>query len=377
MNLKHITLALVGCLLQASITSLPAQASELPLEKLNLPAGFNISVFAKVKNARQLAAGPDGVFFTGSRRAGNIYAVIDKDRDHVAEKVITIDTDLNLPSGLTYRDGDLYVGAVDRILVYRDIVNTMTNSPEPDVLIGDLPSERHHGWKYIKFGPDGMLYVPVGAPCNICLSDDPRFASILRYDLETKDYDIYAHGVRNTVGFDWHPETGELWFTDNGRDWLGDYTPPCELNRVTAPGQHFGYPYVHGSDVIDPEFGNQAGNRKLIEPELNLGPHTAPLGMIFYTGTMFPPEFRNRALIAEHGSWNRSEEAGHIGYRITMAVENDSGKLVYETLIDGWLEDNVGWGRPVDLLQLEDGSILISDDGGNVIYRLTYNATAG
>ena len=369
--MKRISLAplTLGLMLISTVN-----AKTLPLEKLNMPDGFQISVFAEVPNARQLARGADGTIYVGSRRLGKIHAVRDNDGDNVADEVHVLDTDLNLPSGLAIKDGDLYVGAVSRILKYPAIGTRLENPPDPEVVIDTLPTERHHGWKFIGFGPDDLLYIPVGAPCNICLSEDPRFAAIMRMDINKPDeeLEIVAHGVRNTVGFDWHPRTKELWFTDNGRDHLGDDIPPCELNRVTETGQHFGYPFIHGKAILDPEFGKGKSPDDYVKPALELGPHTAPLGMLFYTGNQFPEKYNELAFIAEHGSWNRTEKAGHIGYRITLAVESNGG-LRYETLIDGWLkEDNSAWGRPVDLLQLPDGSVLISDDLAGVIYRLTH-----
>ncbi len=349
------------------------QAHDLPLSKLNLPPGFEIEVFAEVNNARQLARGMDGTIYAGSRRAGDVFAIPDADKDNVGDAVYTIAKDLELPSGIAYRNGDLYIGAVSKILRLPGIGKKLTNPPEPEVITDVLPTERHHGWKFIDFGPDGQLYVPVGAPCNICLSDNPWYASILRIDLDAMKpaFEVYAEGVRNTVGFAWEPGTNHLWFTDNGRDWMGDDLPPCELNVATRPGQHFGYPFFHGTGIPDPELGDGKDEDDYVNPALDLGPHVAPLGMVFYEGDMFPEEYRGQIFIAEHGSWNRTPEAGHTGYRITMAKRTPDG-LKYETFIDGWLEDNVGWGRPVDMMVLPDGSMLISDDTGNVIYRLTY-----
>jgi glucose/arabinose dehydrogenase len=354
-----------------------ASAKSLPLHKLNLPDGFSIEVFAEVDNARQMVRSEAGVIYVGSRRAGNLYAVIDSNGDYQADKVITIDTDLNLPSGLAMRNGDLYVGAVDRILKYASIDEHLDNPPEPEVVIDTLPDKRHHGWKYLDFGPDGYLYIPVGAPCNLCLSDNKTFASIQRIDLSAENpaLESFASGVRNSVGFAWHPVTHELWFTDNGRDLMGDELPPGELNRAASAGGHYGYPFFHANDIRDPEFGDGKTADDYVRPALTLDPHVAPLGMMFYTGNQFPSEFKQQILIAEHGSWNRTEEAGHVGYRITLVRQNQAGKLSYETLIDGWLQDNKAWGRPVDLLQLPDGSVLIADDHGDVIYRLSYSAT--
>jgi glucose/arabinose dehydrogenase len=353
----------------------PLCGLSLPLEKLNLPPGFSIGVFAEVDNARQMARGESGVIYVGSRRAGKVYAVIDEDGDYRADRVITIDKNLNLPSGLAMKGKDLYVGAVNQILRYPGIDSKPDHPPEPEVVIDSLPDKRHHGWKFIAFGPDGYLYIPVGAPCNLCLSDDDRFASILRTNLSSTHpaLEVFAEGIRNSVGFDWHPVTGELWFTDNGRDHMGDEIPPGELNHAPGAGLHFGYPFFHGNGIKDPEFKGSKVSGDYQQPALALGPHVAPLGMTFYTGEQFPDRFRNQILIAEHGSWNRSKAAGHTGYRITLARRKDDGSLVYETFIDGWLADNKGWGRPADILQLPDGSILVADDTADVIYRVSYD----
>lgn len=322
-------------------------------------------------NARQMTHGGKGVIYVGSRREGKVRAV--QYSGSKASAVTVVDEDLNLPTGVAYKNGSLYVGAVSEILEYKNIDAQLASPPEPKAIVDDLPTDRHHGWKFIDFGPDGQLYAPVGAPCNICLSEDPRYTAILRMDIDNPKPEIYVTGVRNTVGFDWHPTTGELWFSDNGRDLLGDEFPPCELNVATQKGQHFGYPFFHADGKPDPEFGGKGGPREdYVEPALLLGPHVAPLGVHFYLGHQLP--IHHQALIAEHGSWNRTPEAGHTGYRVTLARSVD-GKLIYEVLIDGWLdENNEAWGRPVDFLELEDGSLLISDDKAGVIYRLTYSS---
>jgi glucose/arabinose dehydrogenase len=239
------------------------------------------------------------------------------------------------------------------------------------------PDEAHHGWKFIAFGPDGMLYIPVGAPCNICESEDPIFASITRLDVSkagTKP-EIYAHGVRNSVGMTWHPETKELWFTDNGRDMLGDDTPDCELNKATTLGQHFGYPFWHAGTIKDPEVGSEGKEASFYTaPEAKLGAHTAPLGLRFYTGDQFPADYKNQLFIAKHGSWNRSKKSG---YEVILARLDAMGKVsAQEVMVSGWLDQasQEAWGRPVDVQQLADGSLLISDDVANCIYRLSYTA---
>ena len=368
--MQIIRFLLMSSLLGAS----PAiYAKRLPLEKLNLPDGFVIEKYADVPNARQMNHGGDGVVYVGTRKDGDVYAVVDDDGDGKSDTVHLIDDNLNMPSGLAYKDGDLYVGAVSEILVYRNIDSQLQNPPKPEVLTDQLPDKRHHGWKYLGFGPDGKLYNPVGAPCNICLSDNPQFASILRMDINNPaQLESFASGIRNTVGFDWHPTTGELWFTDNGRDMMGDDLPPGELNKISKRGQHFGYPFFHAGSIPDPKFGKGKQSDDYVYPALKLDPHVAALGIKFYLGNMFPKQYHEQVFLAEHGSWNRSKQAGHTGHRITVARKDSKGDLVYETLVDGWLQNNKAWGRPVDVLELSDGSMLISDDKAGVIYRLSY-----
>jgi len=350
-----------------------SESEHTPLEELQMPEGFKIEIFAEeVENARSMTMSPNGILYVGSRQEGFVYAIPDRNGDHKADRVITIAQGLRMPNGVAYRDGSLYVAEVSRILRYDDIDNRLDNPPEPEIINESYPTDGHHGWKYIAFGPDGKLYVPVGAPCNICNPEQDIYASITRMDPNGSNREIIAHGVRNSVGFDWHPVTGDLWFTDNGRDWLGDNRPPCELNYLTEPDQHFGYPYIHGDEIWDPEFGEKGKTLDIDfqKPAQKLGPHVAPLGMLFYTGSMFPEEYKNQIFIAEHGSWNRSEK---IGYRITLVKLEDNKPVSYTPFIEGWLrEDESVWGRPVEFEQLEDGSVLISDDYSSTIYRLTY-----
>ena len=273
-----------------------------------------------------------------------------------------------MPNGVAFLDGDLYVAENHRIIRFDDIESSLDSIPEPDVVIDSLLRERHHGWRYIDFGPDGKLYIALGAPCNVC--ERPGSANISRMNPDGSEQEIYAEGVRNSVGFTWHPDTGELWFTDNGRDMLGDDIPPGELNRAPIGGMHFGFPYCHGSDVADPEFGSRRNCSEFEAPAQELGPHVAPLGVIFYTGDMFPAEYRNQALIAEHGSWNRSRK---IGYRVSLVRMEDGSPAAYEVFADGWLQNEEVSGRPVDLLQLADGSVLLSDDQNGRIYRISYS----
>lgn len=339
---------------------------------IKLPAGFRIEVFASnIPNARSMVLSESGILFVGTRNAGNVYALVDNDKDFKVDEVITIASGLDMPNGVDLKDGDLYVAEVSRIIKFDDIERTFRNKPSYSVVRDDFPTDRSHGWKFIKFGPDGKLYVPVGAPCNICLkeNEDERYASITRMNADGSDFEVFAKGIRNTVGFDWHSTTNELWFTDNGRDMLGDDIPPDELNCAPIKGLHFGYPFLHGKNILDPEFGAQADTSLYTKPVQELGPHVAALGMEFYTGSMFPSEYQNQIFIAEHGSWNRSQK---IGYRISLVRLDGNKSISYQPFADGWLNGDTVSGRPVDIELMPDGSMLVSDDHANVIYRITY-----
>jgi glucose/arabinose dehydrogenase len=347
-----------------------AQNRSLPLSQIKLPPGFAIEVYASgVDNARQMALSPSGILFVGSRGAGKVYAVVDTNKDNRADRVVTIASGLNMPSGIAFRDGALYVAEVNRVIRFDGIESTLDNPPKPAVVNNSLPPDRHHGWKFIGFGPDGLLYVPVGAPCNICEPKDP-YASITRMKPDGSGFEVFARGVRNSVGFDWQPQTGALWFTDNGRDMLGDEVPNDELNRAPKPGLHFGYPYCHAGSVQDPEFGAGHPCSEYTPPAQKLGPHVASIGMRFYTGKMFPEEYRNQIFIAEHGSWNRSTP---LGYRITLVKVQDGKAISYDTFAEGWLQGAKPWGRPADVLVMPDGALLVSDDEADAIYRISYS----
>jgi glucose/arabinose dehydrogenase len=283
--------------------------------------------------------------------------------------VLTLASGLALPVGVAFHGGALYVSAVDRVLRFDDVESHLNDPPKPVVVTDRLPKDRHHGWKFIAFGPDGKLYVPVGAPCNICEPNPDRYANIMRMNADGSELETFARGVRNTVGFDWDPRTRELWFTDNGRDWLGDDSPPDELNHAPKAGMHFGFPYCHGGTISDPEFGRRRPCGDFTPPAQNLGPHVAALGMRFYTGTQFPAPYHHQIFIAEHGSWNRSTK---IGYRVSL-VRLENGKAIsYELFATGWLHGTDVWGRPADVLVMPDGSLLVSDDLAGAIYRITY-----
>lgn len=364
--MNTLTTAIIGTTLVMTSTT---SSADVHLDKLNLPDGFSISVYADgIVSARQMAWGDQGTLFVGSRKNDKVYAVVDDDDDFVADRKFVVAKGLNMPSGIAFRDGSLYIGDIGTVYRIDDIENRLENPPRPSVVTDAFPDDRHHGWKYLGFGPDGKLYVPVGAPCNICL--EPGYAAIKRMNADGSEIEDYVLGVRNSVGFDWHPQTNELWFTDNGRDMLGDDVPPCELNRVAEPGSHYGYPFCHGADVADPQFGKDRQCSDFTPPARELGPHVAPLGMTFYTGEQFPSEYSNQIFIAEHGSWNRSSK---IGYRIVLVgVDAEGNTTSYEPFIDGWLQGEDNWGRPTDILLAADGSMLIADDQANVIYRVSY-----
>lgn len=337
------------------------------LADIALPDGFSIDIWtADVPNARSLTKGDRGTVFVATRRDGRVYAVTPSAGG--LRTVTTLAEGLKMPNGVAFRDGDLYVAENHRIIRFDDIESNLRSIPEPVVVIDTLLAERHHGWRYLDFGPDGKLYVALGAPCNICERDDS--ANISRMNADGSEQEIFARGVRNSVGFAWHPQTGDLWFTDNGRDMLGDNIPPDELNHAPIAGLHFGFPYCHAGDVPDPEFGESRACSEFEAPARKLGPHVAPLGMIFYTGDMFPAEYRNQVLIAEHGSWNRSRK---IGYRVSMVRMEDGVPAGYGGFAEGWLQGEEVSGRPVDLLQLDDGSVLVSDDQNGLIYRISYS----
>jgi glucose/arabinose dehydrogenase len=362
--------ALILFLLSLPLPALPR------LDRIALPDGFSISVFASdVPGARSMALGARGTLFVGTRDPGKVYAIPDAAARSAeglkATEVLTIARGLEMPNGVAFRDGALYVAEVSRILRLDAIEDALSSPPRPVVVLDTLPHDGMHGWKFIRFGPDGKLYVPVGAPCNICDPGDP-YASLLRMNPDGSGLEIFARGIRNTVGFDWNPATSELWFTDNGRDLLGDNSPPDELNRAPVAGLHFGYPALHGKSIPDPKYGKGRDLSPYVTPERELGPHVAALGMRFYTGTMFPEQYRGQIFIAEHGSWNRSVP---IGYRITLVRLDDDRAISYETFAEGWLQGRSAWGRPVDVQVMPDGTMLVSDDLAGAIYRISWERT--
>ncbi|MES2128263.1 MAG: sorbosone dehydrogenase family protein [Pseudomonadota bacterium] len=347
----------------------PAGAADLPLAQLQVPAGFHIELLARVPNAREMVLGKNNVVYIGSMKEGKVHA-LELDAQYRAGALHVIASGLNLPAGVAYRDGSLYVSAVDRLLRFDGIDKRLANPPKPHVLRDDLPKETHHGWRFIAFGPDGMLYLPLGTPCNICDRQDPaHYASIVRMKPDGSGQQVVARGVRNSVGFDFEPGTGELWFTDNGRDMLGDEIPPDELNHVSKLNEHFGYPHCHAGFIVDPEFGGNHACSEFTAPVQALGPHVASLGMRFYTGTQFPAAYHKQVFIAEHGSWNRSKKSG---YRVSLVTLSGGKAVSYTPFVTGWLQGETAWGRPADVLVLPDGSLLIADDFAGAIYRVSY-----
>jgi len=344
------------------------RAASPQVEALRVPPGFTIELLARVPNARQMVLGDNHVLYVGSMWAGKVHA-LELDEAYRAGKLHVIASGLDLPIGVAFRQGSLYVSATSRILRFDDIGKHLADPPRPVVVSDQLPRDTHHGGKFIAFGPDGWLYVPVGAPCNICEPDPNRYAALLRMQPDGSQLQTFARGIRNTVGFDWDPATHELWFTDNGRDLLGDDVPPDELNHAPKAGMHFGYPYCHAGSVADPEFGARHACSEFTPPAQALGAHVASLGMRFYTGTQFPLPYRGQIFIAEHGSWNRSHK---IGYRVSLVRLDGAKAISYTPFITGWLQGEKQWGRPADVLVLPDGSLLLSDDMTGAIYRVRY-----
>jgi len=348
------------------------------LKDLNVPHGFEISILASDLNTpRQIAETKDGHLIVGSKKGSEVVALVKENNDGAYREVVVAD-DLKNPAGVAIFEGDLYVAEMDTIWVINNIDSWLKSEtkilPEKKVYMNNLPSETWHGLKYIDFGPDGYLYIPVGVPCNICLepqTEDPRFAAIHKY--VDGELITVADGVRNSVGFDWHPVTNKMYFSDNGRDWLGDNSPSCELNVVDKEGSFYGYPYKHAMDVIDPEFGHMIPDveKDFVDPIAELGPHVAPLGIAFYDGKVFPEKYQNSVFVALHGSWNKYN--GKSGYKVVFVQLDEEGNYIsQEDFISGWLSNEDAWGRPAAPFVMSDGSLLISDDKYNVIYKVTY-----
>ncbi|MGR8930887.1 MAG: PQQ-dependent sugar dehydrogenase [Gammaproteobacteria bacterium] len=343
---------------------------EAVLERLHLPYGFKISIFSdEVPSARQMALGERGVVFVGTRD-GHVYALQDKDGDGVAERRYTIASDLYLPNGVAYKAGALYVAEVNRIIRFDEIERRLDNPPAPTVVFDKLPSDKHHGWKYLRFGPDGRLYSSVGVPCNICKPGDPIYGTLFRINADGSGFQILADGIRNSVGFDWEPGTHHLFFNENGRDYLGDDVPPDELNQWTGSRAHYGFPSCHAGTIPDPEFADGMKCGQFKGPVWRYKAHIAPLGMQFYTGRQFPEQYYKQLFVAEHGSWNRSQPQG---YQVALVKFREGEPFAEYPFVFGWLApDGKVLGRPVDILQNHDGSLLVSDDQLGVVYKVEY-----
>jgi glucose/arabinose dehydrogenase len=366
MSLSRLAVFLTCAGLAASASASPA--TDKVLANVRLPEGFKLEVYTdQVPGARSMTLGERGTLFVGTR-SGELYAVSGDPTASAKPQVRVLARKLNMPNGVAFRDGALYVAEVHRITRYDGIEHSLDAPPALKIVRDDLPRDRHHGWKYIAFGPDGRLYVPIGAPCNVC--NEPKYGVITRMNADGSGHEVFARGIRNTVGFTWHPQTKELWFTDNGRDWLGDDRPPCELNVAPRAGLDFGFPYCHGRDVKDPDFGHLGECSRMTPPVQTLDAHVAPLAVKFYTGESFPEQYRGRAFIAEHGSWNRSTKSG---YRITTVMLQGREAVAYEPFATGFHRGDEVFGRPVDLLVLQDGSMLVSDDTAGAIYRISYS----
>ncbi len=364
-----LTAFCIVALLAACATT--PQSSNSPLAKIKLPPGFEITVYTdEVPNARTMALGKDGTLFVGSYKAGKVYAVLPPARG-AKPKVVTVAESLDNPNGVTFRDGALYVVEPTCIFRFDGIEQQLNAPPKPVKVYDGFPKQKIHGLRTIRFGPDGMAYVPIGSTCNVCKGDPERFAVLLRLNLsEAKPTpEVFGRGIRDTQGFDWHPETGELWFVENGRDAMGNDTPADELNVAPKSGLDFGFPFCHGSKVADPKFGDERSCDEFVPPALDLPAHAAPLGLRFYTGAQFPAEYRNRLFIAEHGSSDREPKIGH---RVSMVTIKGNRVEKYEPFAEGWLQDNVAWGRPVDVIVAPDGALLVSDDKAGAIYRISY-----
>lgn len=343
-----------------------AAPDKLPVARLKVPPGFNIEVYAAgLANARSLAEGDKGTVFVGSRLVGNVYAVSNKDGKR---SVKTLASGLHRPNGIAFKNGTLYIAELSKVSRVDKIEDNL-DSPKLTMIYDDLPKDEAHGWKFIGIGPDNKLYVPVGQPGNNVLNSDAH-ALIKRINLDGSGAEVIARGVRNTVGFDWHPETKQLYFTDNGRDWVSEDVPEDELNRITKVGEHFGTPYCMQGNIVDPEHGWGKSCSDYTAPVGLLGPHSAALGMRFYTGNMFPKAYKNAIIVARHGSWNRSRKVG--GDVVVVKLNKDGTMKSMEPFITGFLENNSYIGRPVDVMQMKDGSLLVSDDWNGAVYRVSY-----
>jgi len=346
--------------------------SEIPVEKVNLPPGFSVQIWAHgLPGGRAMARGDQGKIYVGTRIIGRVYEITDNgDRRSVR---VVVDK-LTQPAGVAFANGSLYVMAINRVLRYDGIESNPNVQPVDLTDKFQLPPEQHHNWKYIRFGPDKKLYVPFGAPCNIC-EPPPQYAQIRRYNPDGSGMEVIARGVRNSVGFDFHPKTGELWFTDHGRDWMGDDGPQDELNRLSKTGQNFGFPYCHAQGVADADFKKADACKDVTKPVALMGPHAAAMGVLFYTGSMFPAQYKDTLFVARKGSWNRTKPFGFDVVNIRVGADGKNPKIT--PFMTGFINAKEGkydfWGRPAYLLQMPDGALLVSDEQTGTIFRVSYS----
>ncbi len=345
--------------------------ADIPIESINLPPGFSVQIWAHgLPGGRAMARGDQGKIYVGTRIIGRVYEVTDNgDRRSVR---VVVDK-LTQPAGVAFANGSLYVMAIGKVLRFDGIENNPGVQPADLTDKFNLPPAQHHQWKYIAFGPDKKLYVPFGAPCNICEPEQP-YAQLRRYNPDGSGMEVLARGIRNSVGFDWHPKTGELWFTDHGRDWMGDDTPQDELNRLSQPGANFGFPYCHAQGVPDQDIKKADPCNGVTRPVALMGPHAAAMGVLFYTGKMFPAEYRDTMFVARRGSWNRSKMTGFDVVNVKARADGKNAKVT--PFMTGFMDakKNTFWGRPVYLLQMPDGALLVSDEQLGAIYRVSYSA---
>ncbi len=364
--MKYHWLFIYSFLLHIVTLQTHAQTSQLPLEKIKLPPGFTINIWAEVPDARAMALGDNGTVFIGSKSTGNIYAITQINSER---RVHVVANKLREPTGVAFLNGALYVSVPEHILRFDDIEQHLENPPVPKSISVKLLNSNSHGPGYLAAGPDNRLYLSVPAPCNACEVDPDQFALIASMRPDGSDLEIFAQGVRHSAGFDWHPVQKTLWFTDISRNWMGDNLPPDELNHASQKAAHFGFPYCHGSTILDPKFGAKRGCEKSIAPTIDLDPHVSPMGMRFYTGNLFPDQYHQQIFVAESGSWSRREQ---VGYQIELIQIKDGQAVNKQIFASGWLDNNEAWGRPVDLLVMPDGSMLVSDNLAGVIYSIRY-----
>ena len=347
---------------------LPAAPDKLPTARLKLPPGFQIEVFASgVANARSIRVDTDGIVYVSSRTVGKVYAIVEKDGKRVVK---TIASGMHAPNGIALHNGTLYIAEIERISKIENIAAHLDDPPKPVVIYSDLPNDEPHGWKFLAVGPDNKLYFNIGAPCNICMPP-PTHAQLRRINLDGTGAEVIARGTRQVVGMDFHPVSHTLYFSENQRDWLSEDSPQDKLNRLVNPGKdHFGYPFCHGGDMLDPQFGWGHKCDEFAKPVAQVGPHTAPLGLRFYTGKMFPAAYTNTVFLARHGSWNKSQKIG--GDVVIVKLNPDGTFKSMEPFITGFIVDNNYIGRPVDMAWMKDGSMLLTDDYNGAVYRITY-----